>query len=225
MSCLDSSDYSVDPLERVYPIKVEISVQNSTLTIYYQTNIPLVGNSQFLVYVNGSIFDRNGVSGKQYKVALKTLVDFKYFAVVVIPPGLSETYDPLCNIEYNMFSIILKDSVLDVDEYVCDALPIYDLNNKPNFVDPSYKQKGITIDRGSKVHRCATATKPAGPSRSVISINDYRYFTNWDIQAYRTGKLRRVPCSPYYKPAYATCSKARTGDGLIPISNLIVEKL
>lgn len=228
------SDYDVNPLDRVEPIDVKMSIQFQYLILNYQTNIKLEPNSQFLIYVNGLIYDRNGYSGKKYLIPLNILVNYKYFAVTVIKNGLSNIYDPFNGVEYNMFSLIFKDIVLSSDRYVCGSPQIFNSNdlNKPNFIPSSYNQKGITIcnndivDINERIRLIGDklVNKPAIKKQLVLKVNDYRYFTEWDIQAFRTGKIRQVPCSPYRKLSYKTCSKATIGSNKFPISDLTVNR-
>ena len=206
----------------IYADRVEISMQYKKVVLYYYPESQLPIGSQYYIFFNGVQVDDNGYSGKEYLMSCKDIADLSYFAVSIDPDTITDM---------NMFNRIIKDHVLDTDDYVCSlANGLYESDGKPNFVKPEWGMKGKTIRRGSIVSLMERRRlkgdifiiKPAGQSMPVVKIKDYRYYTNFDIQAYRASRIRKCLCAPYRYPAYRTTGRV---NGEQPIDELNVNKI
>lgn len=126
----------------------------------------------------------------------------------------------------------MSDPILWTDYYVCPNRPITEehFNTvRNNYISPEAKQLGFTVTRGTVVRLKANRrrlvnheiiTKPAGQPHQVLKIDDYRYFTQFDQQAFQTNPRLNIPCQPYRFPATATTVFATTAEGKVPLSDL-----
>jgi hypothetical protein len=237
MSCTVTGDFTGQPLDLVNPDHVEISYTYSKVTLFYFANVATQPGNQFLVYFNGEIVDRHGQSGKSYSRTPRELVDLKTFAVIVIPGGLPDDYNPLCGVEVDMFEKVYKDITLPEDNYTCEGPPIEENINgtiRANYVKPEWDQKGHSICPNSKVTLKARTKlmngelvdKPESSVRPVLVVRDYRFFTNFDFQAYKAARLRAVPCSPYRFVSYKTGNFVTLSDsGHVSLDEIDIKKL
>lgn len=116
------------------------------------------------------------------------------------------------------------------EQFVCPNRPIFSQHHDlvhPNFISPSAKVSGMTIRRGSVMQLKAgrqrlvgnqILSKPAGPPRTVIKIDDYRYNGQFDVSAFQIQVGEKAPCAPY--PAFGTTRFARIADGTFPLDEL-----
>lgn len=230
--CGRAGDYAGDPTSWFVPIEAAINFVQRTLTLFYDTTNDLLPGSTINVYANGVIIDKNGSSGKQYTLSVEDLQVLYAIALAAVAPGVdSPDYDPLCGEVRNMFKF-KKDFIPWQDFYVCPPRPLCEQHygkQRCNYISPEMKQQGFTVTRGTVVQQRAgrrrlvdrkIVQKPVGQPRYVLKIDDYRYFTQFDQQAFQTNPGMTVPCQPYRFPSTATTVFATIPEGKSALSDL-----
>ena len=236
--CGRAGDFAGDPTDHFIPEQALASPITLLLSFTYHKKHSMPQGTQVYVYLNNQLADREGFSGKEYKLGWHQLVSIESIIVVPVPPSLVQTgYDPLCGrTDFPSMYIVgqnfLRGFVLASEHFSCPNIPIYDERGRTNFITPAMKQEGFTIRPGSLVAlkdgrkrlvNGKTISKKHGDDRFVLSIKDYRYHSQFDRQAFRVQPTRILGCSRL--PAHRTTVFIRTADGNNALSEHAVKKI
>ena len=141
-----------------------------------------------------------------------------YFMATPIPPPLNNT-----TIRYPWQM-----------HFSCPRRPTYiTLCGKtyPQYIRVEDKAIGMSVWEGQKVALRAgrqgftgnltdnqLITKPQGPTRTVLNLQDYRYYNQFDVSAFQIVRGSKFSCTPF--PAGRTASHARIAEGTFPLADL-----
>lgn len=229
----DPTSYLIgDKFQNTPPTEVFVSYRQRTISVYYKPAIHIPSSAKAYLFLNGKILDKDYVSGKHVQFSDISEVQLPLVAVVpVTGAGLNDpTYNPLCGQVISMFSLIARDIILSTDDFVCQPIDIFTPHHgvvHKNFIDPSFNQKSVTIAIGDEAHLAAgrlrvvgqeIIAKPAGTTRRVISLRDYRFHIGFDKSAFQIQVGGKAQCYPY--PAKRTTKFARIPEGVFSLEEL-----
>jgi len=227
--CRRTDDFTSDLASEIQPVLVDISVKLLRFTVYFDLLQTFPEGTTFLLYVNGSIVDREASNAKAYSFILADLQYLTDFVVIPVAPGIDYPgYDPLCGQTDVQTFRIQKDIALASDQYVWQCDPksetykgyVYD-----NFIGVGRKALGLTVNKGMTARLAAGRRamvseqhKPAGPNRKVLGIRDYRYASQFDKQGWIGDPRVTYKCK--FIPAKPQVSVIRIAEGAMPTNEV-----